>query len=141
MTLVIDGKNLIMGRVAAFAARKALFGETIAIVNCENIYISGRKDRVKEDYKESYERGNPHAGPFQPKSPERIMRRTVRGMLPYKQERGRLAYARVKCYIGVPVEFKNEKMETLKTTKANISKFATMNYISLDELSKHLGKQ
>jgi large subunit ribosomal protein L13 len=60
-------------------------------------------------------------------------------MLPYKELRGKEAFKKVKCFLGVPVEYKNEKLETLKA--ANVSKLSTINYISLKDLSKYLGSK
>lgn len=138
MTIIIDGSNLILGRLATYAAKEALLGEEINIVNCEKIYISGNKENTKDKYKQRYERGQPIKGPFQPKSSERIVRRTIRGMLPYKQLRGKEAFARIRCYNGVPAVFKDKKMENVKG--ANISKLGTMNYMSIIDISKALGK-
>lgn len=137
MTKVIDGSNLVLGRLASYVARQALLGEKIAIVNCSNVYISGSKDNVKAKYVKRFNMGTPYVGPFQPKRPEMIVRRTVRGMVPYKQQRGKDALARVRCYSTIPVELKDSKMETVKG--ADISKFSTMNYISLQDISKRLG--
>lgn len=137
--MLIDGTNLILGRLATYVAKQALLGEKITIVNCESVCISGNKVSVKEHYKERQERGHPLAGPFPPKMADRIVRRAIRGMLPYKQLRGKEAFKNIKCYLGVPAALKNEKIETLKS--ANISKLSTMNYISIGEISKHLGRK
>ncbi len=137
--LVIDGTNLILGRLACFVAKKVLLGEKVTVVNCENVYISGNKVSVMTHFKERQERGHPLAGPFPPKMADRIVRRTIRGMLPYKQMRGKEAFKNIQCYLGVPIALKNEKTETLKT--ANISKLSTMNYISIGEISRFLGRK
>ena len=50
-------------------------------------------------------------GPYIPKRPYGLMKRAIRGMLPdYRVGRGREAWKRIKCYVGIPEEFKNEKM-------------------------------
>lgn len=136
--MIIDGTNLILGRMASFVAKKALLGESIVVVNCDKIYVSGNKVSTKAHFKKRFERGHPLKGPFYPKMADRITRRAVRGMLPYKQLRGKEAFKRVMCYVGVPANYKNEKLETIKG--ANISKLSTMNYISLTEVSRHLGR-
>ena len=48
--MLIDGTNLILGRVATYATKKALEGEEIVIVNCEKLIITGRKKFVIEEY-------------------------------------------------------------------------------------------
>ena len=136
--MILDGSNLVLGRLASFAAKKALEGENITIVNCENIIVSSNKEFLLQHYKSKNERGHPYHGPFFPKMPDRIVRRTIRGMLPYKQERGRKAFKKIKCYLGIPVELQNKKVDAVKLPSS--SKFKTLNYLKLNEISKHLGK-
>src|SRR3989338_9925934 len=62
-------------------------------------------------YKERRDRGDPHHGPYHSRLPDRIVRRTIRGMLPYKQERGKKAFARIMCYIGTPKEIEGKAMQ------------------------------
>ncbi len=135
--IVIDGTNLILGRLATFAAKKALEGEKIIIVNSEKVIISGRKESIFERYKIKRERGHPYKGPFTPRTPDRLLRRTIRGMVSYKSGRGREAYRKINCYLGIPEKYKNEKIETLE--KAHFSRLKTINYLSLEKLSKLLG--
>ena len=62
--IIIDGKNAILGRIASYAAKEALKGEEIVIVNCENVIITGSKQDVKEDYLEKRGRvGSAQKGP------------------------------------------------------------------------------
>ena len=82
--MIIDATNLILGRMAAFAAKKALLGEKVDIINCEKAVVSGSKRDVLARYKQKRERTT-IKGPFFPKVADRFVRRTVRGMLPYKQ--------------------------------------------------------
>jgi len=133
----IDATNLILGRVASFAAKKALLGETINIVNCEKAVITGYKKALLIEFKRKRERGIPSKGPFYPRSPEKIVKRTIRGMLPYKQEKGKKAFKRIRCYVGVPENIKNT--ETIKI--ADINKLPTLKYLKLEEISKYLGKK
>ena len=44
--MIIDGTNLILGRIATFAAKKALEGEQVVIVNCESIVVTGGKKQT-----------------------------------------------------------------------------------------------
>ena len=46
MVTVINGDGLILGRLASITAQRALAGEEIAIVNVEQIIISGSRARV-----------------------------------------------------------------------------------------------
>jgi len=137
--MIIDGTNLIVGRVGPVASKRALEGETVDIINCERMVITGNKKDILAKYKTQDERGEKVHGPFLPKMPDRLVKRMIRGMLSYKKERGREAYKRIKCHIGVPVIFKDKKAETI--APANISKTKTLKYISVGDISKYLGKK
>jgi len=131
---VIDASYLIIGRLASFVAKAALLGEKIIIVNCENAAVSGNKESIISKYKMRRSIGGPKTGPFFPRQPDRIVRRTIRGMLPYKQEKGKKAFKNVMCYIGVPEKYKNEKLISLN--KADVSKLPNYKYITLENLCK-----
>ena len=88
---VINAKNLILGRLASSVAKRALLGESIELVNCEQAVITGNKKWLIARYRQRRERGTPTQGPFFPRQPERFVKRTIRGMLPYKKELGRAA--------------------------------------------------
>jgi len=111
MTKVIDGKNAVMGRLASYAAKEALKGEEIIILNCQDIIITGNRENIlKEFEKERGKMGHGMRGPKHIKTSERIVKRVIRGMLPeHRWGRGREAYARIKCYVGVPKEFEGAK--------------------------------
>ena len=134
--MIIDAKDLIAGRIATVAAKKALLGEEVSIVNAELAVITGRKKNIMEKYKARANRGNPHHGPFQPKTPDKMLRRMIRGMLPHKQGKGKLALKRIKCYKGIPEEFKNKKLETIE--KANIAKIQNLRYLSIGQICQSL---
>ena len=134
----IDVTDLILGRFSTVVAKRALMGEKIDLVNCEKAIVTGDKVTVYKKYKEQDKRGNPLKGPYLPKMPDRFVRRAIRGMLPYKQEKGKLAFKRIMCYLGVPEELKSEKLETIEL--ANITKSKTFKYITVEELCKLLKK-
>ncbi len=135
--MIVDATDLILGRMAARIAKLSLLGEKIDVINCEKAIITGRKSYLLEKYKQKKNRGIPLKGPYFPRLPDRIVRRTIRGMLPYKQERGREAFKNVMCYAGVPDELKDKKAETFK--EANVSKVPSLRYMSVGEISKVLG--
>ena len=135
---VIDVQNAIVGRFSTVVAKRALLGEKIDLVNCEKAIITGDKVNVYKKYKQRDDMGTPLKGPFFPKMPDRFVRRIIRGMLPYKQEKGKNAFKRVMCYIGIPENLKNEKLETIQ--QANISKSKTFKYTFIGDLCKHLKK-
>ncbi|MEM2104850.1 MAG: 50S ribosomal protein L13 [Candidatus Bathyarchaeia archaeon] len=133
---VVNADGLILGRMASIIAKRLLLGEEIVIVNAERAVISGKKESKVREAKEFLEVGRPEVGPFHYKRPDRIVRRTVRGMLPYKQPKGKQAYKRLKVFIGVPDEFKKYEMETLPEAQA--SKL-TCPYLTVGDLAKEVG--
>ncbi len=135
--MIIDASNLILGRLASYAARQVLLGEKVDIVNCEKAVVTGNKANILARYIQKVHRGIPLQGPYFPKQPDRIVRRTVRGMLPRKQAKGREAFKNVMCYIGVPEGFKDKKLETVEA--ANIGRSSTLRYMPLKEIAKHIG--
>ena len=136
--MIIDGKDMILGRVATFAAKRSLLGEKVDIINCEEMIITGGKKEVVDKYKRKKSMGVPSKGPFQPRMPDMFVRKVVRGMIPYKQAKGRDAFKRVKCYIGSPVEIKGEPV---KLEKSSSSKVPNLRFIKVKEVCKELGWQ
>ena len=131
--MIIDAEDLIAGKIAAYAAKQALLGEQIDIVNAEKACITGSKKNLLEKYDARVKRGNPFKGPYFPTTPDRILRRTVRGMLPWKVNRGKVAYKKVMCYLGVPDALQGK--ETITLERADISKTKSLRYLTLAELS------
>ena len=87
--IVLDATNSILGRLVTRVSKLALEGESIRIINCEKTYIVGHQTDILAKYSHRMNLGNkPNKGPFIPKRPERMVRRTIKGMLP-KNERGR----------------------------------------------------
>lgn len=116
---VVNAEGLILGRMCSKIAKRLLNGEEIIIVNAEKIVISGKKKSKVAEAKEFLEVGAPERGPFHSRRPDRIVRKTVRGMVPWKQEKGKAAYKRLKVFMGVPKELKDMKMETVDQAHAS----------------------
>lgn len=136
--IIIDANDLILGRLASFAAKKALASESIVIVNCEKAVVTGKKADIMKKYIRKRRIGDPHHGPYFPRGEEKIIRRTIRGMLPHKQEKGKSAYKRVKCFNGLPEKYQNK--EPITVDSANIIKTNNLKYMYLKQISKLLGK-
>jgi large subunit ribosomal protein L13 len=135
--MIIDATNLIVGRLGTVVAKKVLLGEKVIIVNSEKAVITGKRPVVLAKFKQKILRGTWAKGPHFIRSPERLLKRMIRGMLPYKQARGLEAYKRIMCWVGTPDEFKGQKIETVKA--ADVSKMPNLDYVSLQELSKQVG--
>ncbi|MBI5391471.1 50S ribosomal protein L13 [Candidatus Woesearchaeota archaeon] len=136
--MIIDGTHSVVGRVASFAAKKALLGENVVVVNCEKMILTGTRAMVLARFREKEERGHPYHGPFISKMPDRVVRRTIRGMLPHRAGRGKDAYEQIMCYLGVPEQFKNEK--SIKVENADIKRLKTKYFVTLQELAQAYGK-
>lgn len=140
---VINAADLIVGRMASVVAKALLSGEEVAVVNAEEGVISGTRVSVLAKYRERRARKsivNPvRHGPFFPRRPDGIIKRAVRGMLPYRKARGRKALKALKVYIGIPKELDGKKMETVEG--AHVSKLKVPRYIKLKELSILLGSK
>ena len=137
--MIIDATNLILGRMATYVAKGLLLGETIDIVNSEKAVITGDKQLILAKYLQKVKRGIPLQGPYFPRTPERIVKRTIRGMLPHKRYKGKEALKRVRCYIGLPKEFEGKNIETINN--ANIEKVADANHITIKELCNLLSNK
>jgi len=137
MVAIINADGLILGRMASLIATRLLAGEEIVVVNAEKSIISGTRARVLSLYRRKRERGSREGGPFFPRRPDHIVKRTVRGMVPYRRERGHDALKRLKVYIGMPREFTGKDMETLEA--ASVKRLSSPQFVTLGTVSKFLG--
>ncbi len=137
--VLINADGLIVGRLASLVAKKLLQGDEIIIINAEKAILSGSKSTTFREYQEAYVRGSKEHGPFYPKRPDAIIKRTIRGMLPYKTQRGKDAMARMTVYIGTPAEFEGQESITLE--QASVNRLSSYKYMKLGELSKLLGSK
>ncbi len=98
MKKIIDGSNMVLGRLASYVAKESLKGEEIAIVNCSEVVITGNKEDIKEKFKEKRSRfGSSQKGPKHSRKSEKIVKRAIRGMLPnYREGTGREAWKRIR---------------------------------------------
>ncbi len=146
-TSIMDAEGCTVGRLAASAAKRALEGERVIILNAEKAVISGRKDEVFKEYKNRYKaksKTNPRRyGPKRPKRPDRFLRRIVRGMLPWKKPRGREALKRVMVYMGRPEKEikKRQGVDLSKAKKEDVSEFKRHYdyFVTVGELCEYLG--
>jgi len=133
---IINADGLILGRMASIIAKRLLNDEKIIVVNAEKAVLSGKRKSKVMEAKKFLEVGHPRMGPFHYRRPDRIVRRTVRGMLPYKQPKGKQAYKRLKVYIGMPYELKDQEMQTLTDAQA---KKLTCPYFTIGQFAKEIG--
>jgi large subunit ribosomal protein L13 len=131
---VIDASGCVLGRLASEVAEAALDGETVRVVNAERAVVTGNRTNVLDRYRAKREAGTQRKGPHFPRTPDRLVKRTVRGMIPFQEPRGRNAYRRLRCYIGHPEDVDDET-EVLEGTRPR----SVSPHVTIEEISRWLG--
>lgn len=134
--IVVDADGLILGRMASVVAKRLLEGERIEIVNAEGAVVSGKRLKVIKDWKEFLEVGGRGRGPVHWRRPNTIVRRTIRGMIPYRKARGKDAFRRLRVHIGVPEELIDVDKESI--TDAHASRLGGR-YVTVGEIAENIG--
>lgn len=137
--LIVDASNLILGRMAAYIAKRALAGDQIVILNAERAVISGRKKNIVSEAKRRLETRT-HASlrksPVHPRRPDMYVRRVIRGMLPWRKPKGKAAFKRVRVCLGVPGEFTGKQATRVADAEASRLRCP---YVTVGELAKEIG--
>ncbi len=125
---VVDGTDLVLGRLAAEIARrlrgkhKAIYtphvdtGDYIVVVNADKIRVTGNKEQDKKYYRHSGYPGGIYEttfGKMQARFPGRALEKAVKGMLP----KGPLGYAmikKMKVYAGTEHPHTAQQPQTLE---------------------------
>ena len=134
---IIDATNVIVGRLATKVAKAALEGEQIHVINAEKAVFSGSEKDVLAKFQQRRERTVPLKGPYYPKQSHLIVKRVIRGMIPYKTPKGRAAMANIKCHVGVPAELEGKKAE--HDTQNTHSKLPYSQYVTVQRVSQYIG--
>jgi large subunit ribosomal protein L13 len=133
---VVNADGLILGRMASGIAKRLLEGQQVFIVNAEKAVLSGSKRSKINEAKEFLDVGGVGRGPFHYRTPDRVVRKAVRGMLPIRKPKGLQAYKRLQVFMGVPDKFKEQKANTMPGAQA---KKLTCSCFTVAELSKGIG--
>jgi large subunit ribosomal protein L13 len=133
---IVDAKGLVLGRMASEVAKRLLNGESITIVNAEEAIISGKRLSIVRDKEEYLQIGHHRKGPLHPRTPEGIVKKVVRGMLPRKKPKGLEALKRLKVYTGMPEGYKDAAKITL--SEADVSNLRG-SYIRVSDLAHNIG--
>ncbi len=136
--MIIDATSSIVGRLSAYASKKLLNGEEVAIVNAEKAVISGDAVKITARYKAR--RGmrymaNPEKSAKWPRRPDMFLKKIISGMLPKHSSRGAAALKRLKTYIGTPKQFESQKCEKMPKTADKLSGKS----ISIEKICANLG--
>ena len=124
--IIIDAENAVFGRLCSYAAKKALEGNDVVVVNSDKAIITGNRQNVIEKYDTLRKKGG-HSlkGPRHINKADMIMKRAIRGMLPdHRWGQGRMALRKVMCYNGIPAEFSGKEIK--KINAENKVKFITL---------------
>ncbi len=132
--IIINAEGLILGRLSSYVAKQLLLGKKVTIYNAEEIVISGNKNDIIEREKQKMQRGsNINKGPYYQRRPSAYVKKTIKRMLP-KNTRGREALKNLKVYSKT-----KELQPNVDLKKINVEKLPNVKFITLKELSKHLG--
>ncbi len=135
--LYIDADNSIYGRLSTYIAKSLLNGEEVTVVNAAKVVVTGRRDSVLEKFLHRRDIGSVRKGPYYPRTPDKILRRSIGDMLPKKQAKGKDALKRCTVYAFVPEELKDKqfvKLEEYANEKVN-------GFVTLAEVSKIMGQK
>jgi len=133
---VVDVSGLVLGRAASAIAFRLLRGESIVVVNAEKSVVTGSRSNILSFYTANRARGSKRMGPHYPRYPDRIFRRTVRGMLPHLKTRGKEALDRLEVFIGVPADISAAPRQSIEVAR---SRPALRPPMTLQEITRLLG--
>lgn len=133
--VTIDASGAVVGRLSARVAKLLLAGQQVEIINADSAIMAGSLAATKEHYLSRRHQKNkrtPEDSPVWPRAPHLLLRRIVRGMLPYKSRRGREAYRRLRVVVGMPEGAKAQKIPEAAGDAKRVS-------FTLKELCTELG--
>lgn len=134
---MINGDGLILGRMASLVAKRLMGGETIDIVNSEKIVVSGKRQMIfQKEHKFLEVGGRNDSGPVHFRQPHRIVRRSIRGMIPYRKPTGKVAFSRLKVHIGIPEELETAELESMpKVHSSNLAR----RFVTIGDIAESIG--
>ena len=146
-TFVFDAEGMILGRLASATADLLLKAaredrdDKVIIVNAEKAIVSGSKTSVFNKYQEKYKLNHARKGPFFPRMPDMILKRAVRGMLPYQSKSsGRRALRNLRVEIGCPSHLDGDLPDGHEHgDDSKIRKGVPERFVSLGDISQNLG--
>jgi len=133
---IVDAEGLVLGRMASIIAKRLLEGEKIEIVNAESAIVSGKRLQIINRWKEFLNVGGRGRGPVHWRRPNTIVRRTIRGMLPYRKTRGREAFSRLRVHIGVPEELTDAMKISIQEASTSM---LDGRYVTIGEIASNIG--
>ena len=146
-TYVFDADGLVLGRLASTVADMLLSSaradrdDKVVIINAEKAIVSGSSRSVLQNYHDKYALNHARKGPYFPRMPDMILKRTVRGMLPYQRKSsGRRALRNLRVEIGCPSHLSSDLPEGhVEGADGNIRKSLPESFVRLGDISASLG--
>ena len=146
-TFVYNAEDKVLGRLASVVAKQLITAKKagedtrVIIVNAEKAIVTGKRSTILSDYRAKYELNHPRKGPFFPRMPDQILKRTVRGMLPYqKHSSGRNARKSLRVEIGTPSDLSGDLPDGCEWgDSTKIDRPLPERFVRLGEISKELG--
>ena len=138
--VVIDAQGAVVGRLGARVSKMLLAGKQVEIINADKAVMLGSLSSAKEKFlsrRGQKNKRNPEESPKWPRAPPLLLRRMIRGMLPWSSQRGRDAYHRLKVVVGAPEGVKAQKIPEASDEKKRVTFTLTE---LCDELGKHVRK-
>ncbi len=136
--IVIDGTNMVFGRMASQIAKKVIGGEEVHLINAEKIVIKGNPAQIGQRYltkRGLRHKGTPERSPVWSRVPHMLVKRMIRGMLPMKSSRGKVALGKLMVYTGNPKKL-NTSVNLEDATYDGVSR-----HITIYDLCKTIGYQ
>jgi large subunit ribosomal protein L13 len=129
--------------VADILLKSSRSGENdqVVIINAEKAVVSGKPSSVFATYHDKYALNHARKGPYYPRMPDMILKRTVRGMLPYQaKSSGRRALRNLRVEIGCPSHLSGDLPEGHHSgDDSKIRRDLPQRFVRLGEISANLG--
>lgn len=141
-TIIVDGRDHLLGRLASIVSKELLSGQKVVIVRCDEVVVSGSLVRNKVKYAQFRQKRmntNPGKGPYHFKSPARMVWRTIRGMCHQKTARGQEALARLATFEGIPHPYDKKKRQVIPAALRVMRLKPGRDYTVLGELADAVG--
>ncbi len=120
-THIVDGDSKIVGRLGSRIAKLLLNGDSVILLNADKMVISGHMRSNVENWKQRLDlkdKANPEHSPYWSRRPDYFVKRIIRGMLPYRRPKGKVAFKLLRVYAGVPEEFKGKPLAKIESKTA-----------------------
>ncbi|MCJ7429264.1 MAG: 50S ribosomal protein L13 [Candidatus Nanohaloarchaeota archaeon QJJ-5] len=132
--MIIDAQDHILGRLASHLVSELKDGEEVHVINAEKAIVKGNPQSINKKYQDKFEAGSRDFGPYFPRNPQNLLKRTVEGMLPDTQD-GEDMRSRLKVYSGTPDDLDDAEV----IEDAHESGLPASQYQTLQAIADHLG--